>query len=71
MTQTASALPHLSSPRPVVPSLDTVVPSLDTVVPSLDAVARAYVAAGGSPAARRCRRAGVAGFTRRFGDLDG
>jgi hypothetical protein len=57
MTHTASALPHLSSPRPVVPSLD--------------AVARAYVAAGGSPAARRCRRAGVAGFTRRFGDLDG
>jgi len=41
------------------------------VTPSLEAVAQAYVAAGCTPAARRSRRAGVAGFTRRFGDLDG
>lgn len=41
------------------------------VVPSLDAVAQAYVAAGCTPAARKFRRAGVAGFIHRFGDLDG
>jgi integrase len=38
---------------------------------SLDAVARAYVAAGGAAAVRRSRLAGVAGFIRRFGDLNG
>lgn len=44
---------------------------VDRVAPSLVAVAEAYVAAGDAPAARRCRRAGVVGFTGRFGDLDG
>lgn len=36
----------------------------------LSAVADAYIAAGATPAARKCRRLGVAGFERRFGDLD-
>ncbi len=39
--------------------------------PSLSAVAEAYVREGATEAARRGRSAGVAGFTRRFGDLQG
>jgi integrase len=38
---------------------------------SLAAVANRYVQAGTTPGARRIRQAGVTGFMRRFGDLDG
>ncbi len=38
---------------------------------SLPAAADRYVQRGSTPAARRTRRAGVAGFLRRFGDLEG
>ena len=44
---------------------------LAPVAMTLEAAARNYVGAGETPVARRCRRAGVTGFTRRFGDLDG
>ena len=39
--------------------------------PSLRAVAEAYVREGATETARRGRSAGVAGFNRRFGDLEG
>lgn len=56
MSQAASEIPGCA-PAPLVPSLES--------------IARSYAAAGATAAARRARQSGVAGFTRRFGDLAG
>ena len=55
MSQAAHQIPGWSPPAP----------------PTLDSVAQAYLAAGTTSAACKSRRAGVAGFAARFGDLTG
>ncbi len=61
----AISLARPETPAPAVPA------GCDPVTPSLREVAAAYITSGLTPATRKTRRLGVAGFDRAFGDLDG
>lgn len=59
----------MSTATALVPTLDQ---PLEPPGPaSFDEAAGAYLAGAATPAARKGRRVGMVGFTRRFGDLDG